>query len=116
MDLSVPPMYMLMGARQAEKPEEGVWNEPPGFYLVPLPFADDIRAAPIEEACRGYVPFWFLIIYKWFKRDHWYLAQEDVKEAARAWITKLCVKNGTYPPDSYPNPGELITHAKSYLR
>jgi ATP-dependent DNA helicase 2 subunit 1 len=42
-----------MGVRQAEKPEEGGWNEPPGFHLVPLPFADDIRAAPIEEACRG---------------------------------------------------------------
>jgi hypothetical protein len=32
-------------------------------------------------------------------------ANDDLKEAARAWIDKLCVKNGTYPPDSYPNPG-----------
>ena len=38
---------------QAEKVEEGGWNESPGFHLVPLPFADDIRAAPIEEGYRG---------------------------------------------------------------
>jgi len=35
-----------------------------------------------------------------------FVAQDEVKAAARAWIDKLCVKNGTYPPDSYPNPGE----------
>jgi len=28
-------------------------NEPGGFHLIPLPFADDIRSAPIEEAARG---------------------------------------------------------------
>lgn len=33
------------------------------------------------------------------------LAAEEAKDAARAWIDKLCVKNGAYPPDSYPNPG-----------
>ncbi|KIM88015.1 hypothetical protein PILCRDRAFT_3721 [Piloderma croceum F 1598] len=81
---NVKHSFFLYPDEMAEKPGEGGWNEPPGFHLVPLPFADDIRAAPIEEACR---------------------AQEEVKEA---WITKLCVKNGTYPPDSYPNPGELI--------
>lgn len=32
------------------------------------------------------------------------LATEAAKGAARAWIDKLCVKNGAYPPDSYPNP------------
>ena len=32
-------------------------------------------------------------------------ASEDLKDYARAWIDKLSVKNGTYPPDSYPNPG-----------
>lgn len=33
------------------------------------------------------------------------LATEEAKDAARTWIDKLCVKNGAYPPDSYPNPG-----------
>lgn len=36
------------------------------------------------------------------------LASDNVKDAARAWIDKLSVKNGAYPPDSYPNPGEYI--------
>ncbi|KAN0092527.1 SPOC like C-terminal domain containing protein [Tylopilus felleus] len=68
---------------QAEKVEEGGWSEPAGFHLVFLPFADDIRTAPITEGFR---------------------AAEEAKDAARAWIDKLCVKNGVYPPDSYPNP------------
>ena len=28
-------------------------SEPGGFHLISLPFADDIRSAPIEEAARG---------------------------------------------------------------
>lgn len=38
---------------QEEKADEGGWNDPAGFHLIPLPFADDMRAAPIEEAYRG---------------------------------------------------------------
>ncbi|KAI0750167.1 ku70-like protein [Daedaleopsis nitida] len=68
---------------QEEKVDESGWREPPGFHLIPLPFADDIRAAPVEKAFR---------------------ASDEVKDAARAWIDKLNVKNGSYPPDSYPNP------------
>lgn len=33
--------------------EEEGWREPAGFHLIPLPFADDIRAAPIEEGFIG---------------------------------------------------------------
>lgn len=36
--------------------DEGGWHEPAGFHLIPLPFADDIRAAPVEESARG-TPF-----------------------------------------------------------
>ena len=38
---------------QAEKVDASGWREPPGFHLVPLPFADDIRAAPVESGFRG---------------------------------------------------------------
>lgn len=38
---------------QEEHADENGYIEPPGFHLIPLPFADDIRAAPIEEAFRG---------------------------------------------------------------
>ena len=31
-----------------------------------------------------------------------------MRDAAFAWIDKLSVKNGTYPPDSYPNPGKIV--------
>jgi len=40
---------------QEEGEGEG-WAEPSGFHLIPLPFADDIRAAPVEEGCRGQRP------------------------------------------------------------
>ncbi|KAF8547934.1 Ku DNA-binding complex, Ku70 subunit [Imleria badia] len=76
---------------QAETVEEGGWSEPAGFHLIFMPFADDIRAAPITEAFR---------------------AMEEAKDAARAWIDKLCVKNGAYPPDSYPNPALAYHNAQ----
>ena len=34
-------------------------------------------------------------------------ASEEMRDAAFAWIDKLSLKNGTYPPDSYPNPGKI---------
>ncbi|KAI0763322.1 ku70-like protein [Trametes elegans] len=76
---------------QAEKVDESGWREPPGFHLIPLPFADDIRAAPQEKAFR---------------------ASDELKEAALAWIQKLKVKNGSYPPDSYPNPALAYHNAQ----
>jgi len=76
---------------QEEKAEEGGWNEPAGFHLIPLPFADDIRAATVVKAVR---------------------ASDELKDTARAWIDKLSVKNGTYPPDSYPNPALAYHNAQ----
>ncbi|KAF9219431.1 Ku DNA-binding complex, Ku70 subunit [Gyrodon lividus] len=84
------PVFCAM-VPQAETEVEGGWSEPAGFHLIFLPFADDIRAAPIDEALR---------------------ASEEVKNAARAWIDKLCIKNGTYPPDSYPNPALAYHNAQ----
>ncbi|KAI1792117.1 ku70-like protein [Ganoderma leucocontextum] len=76
---------------QEEKVDESGWREPPGFHLIPLPFADDIRAASVEKAFR---------------------ASDEVKDAARKWIDKLNVKNGSYPPDSYPNPALAYHNAQ----
>ncbi|KAI0667937.1 ku70-like protein [Trametes maxima] len=76
---------------QAEKVDESGWREPPGFHLIPLPFADDIRAAPLLKAFR---------------------ASNELKKAAQQWITKLKVKNGSYPPDSYPNPALAFHNAQ----
>jgi len=32
-------------------------------------------------------------------------ASNEAKEAAKRWIAKLQIKNGSYPPDANPNPG-----------
>ncbi|KAI0636286.1 ku70-like protein [Trametes polyzona] len=76
---------------QAEKVDESGWREPPGFHLIPLPFADDIRAATLQKGFR---------------------ASEELVAAARAWVDKLKVKNGSYPPDSYPNPALAYHNAQ----
>ncbi|KAI0682970.1 ku70-like protein [Cerioporus squamosus] len=76
---------------QEEKVDESGWREPPGFHLIPLPFADDIRAAPVERGFR---------------------AKDELKEAARKIVDKLLVKNGSYPPDSYPNPALAYHNAQ----
>lgn len=34
-------------------------------------------------------------------------ASDNLKDAAVKWIDKISLKNGSYPPDSYPNPGEI---------
>ncbi|TBU42797.1 ku70-like protein [Dichomitus squalens] len=84
------PIFCAM-LPQEEKVDESGWREPPGFHLIPLPFADDIRAAPVERA---------------------FLTSDELKEAARKWIDKLNVKNGSYPPDSYPNPALAYHNAQ----
>lgn len=35
-------------------------------------------------------------------------AGKELVDAARAFISKLALRNGTYPPDSYPNPGRFL--------
>jgi len=40
-------------ALQEEKTDETGWKDPAGFHLIPLPFADDIRAATVEKGARG---------------------------------------------------------------
>jgi len=85
--------------------DDSGWTDPAGFHLIPLPFADEIRTAPIEEGFRGgsYSKTTIVILKRLLLVSE--KASEDLKDLARAWIDKISVKNGTYPPDSYPNPG-----------
>ncbi|KAI0064929.1 Ku DNA-binding complex, Ku70 subunit [Artomyces pyxidatus] len=84
------PMFYAM-LPQREKFEDGGWSDPAGFHLIPLPFADDIRAAPVQEG---------------------FQASKELVDAAKPIITKLALKNGTYPPDSYPNPALAFHNAQ----
>ena len=63
--------------------EEGDQVIPPGLWLVPLPFADDIRQNP--ETLQ--VP-----------------APDSVTTAVRAIIKQLQLPKGQYNPEKYPNP------------
>ena len=51
--LSPPLPLTLSHDPQEETVDAAGWREPAGLHLVPLPFADDIRAAPVERAARG---------------------------------------------------------------
>jgi ATP-dependent DNA helicase 2 subunit 1 len=46
------PSFCALLPQLGEYEDEG-WAEPSGFHLIPLPFADDIRPAPIEEGFQG---------------------------------------------------------------
>ncbi|KAF5364412.1 hypothetical protein D9758_010691 [Tetrapyrgos nigripes] len=76
---------------QEEKADDAGWMEPSGFHLITLPFADDIRAATVQEG---------------------YRAPTSLEEAAYAWITKLSLKGSGYQPDSYPNPALAYHNAQ----
>jgi len=43
----------LRRPQMEELDENNAQIEPPGFHLIPLPFADDIRAAPVQTSQRG---------------------------------------------------------------
>jgi len=77
-------------------------EEPGGFHLIPLPFADDVRAAKYEEGYTG-MPNLFpgkTVLSRVIP------ASDELEEAAVAWISKLSLKGAGYQPDSYPNPGK----------
>jgi ATP-dependent DNA helicase 2 subunit 1 len=48
---SQPTFYAAIP--QAEVFENDKWTEPAGLHLIPLPFADDIRDAPIQQGFKG---------------------------------------------------------------
>lgn len=50
---ATPAFCALLPQEEIIDEEDGTQKEPPGFHLIPLPFADDIREAPITEGARG---------------------------------------------------------------
>ncbi|TEB31595.1 Ku DNA-binding complex, Ku70 subunit [Coprinellus micaceus] len=86
------PMFCyLLPQEEKVDPDSGWTIDPPGIHVIPIPFADDIRAAPIEQA---------------------HQATGDLIKAAQKLVSKLTIRNGTYPPDSYPNPALAFHNAQ----
>lgn len=85
------PIFCYLLPQEEAADESGWIVDPPGFHIIPLPFADDIRAAPVEKG---------------------YQAQDAVVKAAETFVRKLTIKNGSYPPDSYPNPSLAYHNAQ----
>ncbi|KAF7335370.1 hypothetical protein MSAN_02347900 [Mycena sanguinolenta] len=79
-------------ATAAKKQDEAGWTDPAGFHFDPV------------AICRRHSA-----LHQWRRGCR---ASDEVKDAARAWIDKLSVKNGAYPPDSYPNPALAYHNAQ----
>ena len=103
---NAPPSFCAL-LPQEEGEGEG-WAEPSGFHLIPLPFADDIRAAPVEEGFRGRLPY--SLSSKNQFSELGFTAGDELISAAKSIVSKLALRNSTYPPDSYPNPGGSSPH------
>lgn len=67
--------------------DEGEQLIPPGLWLVPLPFADDVRADPEVPVV---------------------VAPEGLINSMRTIIQQLQLPKAQYAPDKYPNPCALI--------
>ncbi|KAG8823837.1 ATP-dependent DNA helicase II subunit 1, partial [Serendipita sp. 401] len=76
------PYFYAMVPQEEILDEDGNQERPPGFHMIALPFADDIRAAPVEQTLK---------------------ASPESVQAAKAWIKKVRIPKG-YDPDMYRNP------------
>lgn len=78
---AIPAVVALFpGAEQRN--ETGEQTMPPGLWLKPLPFADDIRQPPASEVIR---------------------APDSLVDAMRVIIQQLQLPKGVYDPTKYPN-------------
>ena len=82
---AAPVMAALVpGAEQLGSHEDQ--TIPPGMWIVPLPFADDIRQHPDTVLVRS---------------------PDSLVDIMRAAVETLQLPKGQYDPERYPNPGEF---------
>lgn len=74
---------LLPGAEKAD--EHGQQLIPAGMWIVPLPYADDIRQNPETTTVR---------------------APDDLVDHMRSVVQQLQLPKGEYHPEKYPNPGK----------
>lgn len=82
------PIYCCLIPQPETYGEDGSQDKPPGFHLIPLPFADDIRDRPDK-------------IDPTFAK-----CNEEQKMAMTEVTKKLRLRGSGYQAQSYPNPGE----------
>lgn len=82
---------MIAGAEKID--ENGVQKIPPGMWIIPLPFADDVRQNPESTVHR---------------------AADPVNDAMRDVIRQLQLPKAVYDPSKYPNPGKFFCHYDAY--
>ncbi|KAL4967548.1 putative DSB repair complex subunit Ku70 [Aspergillus stella-maris] len=77
------PVLGAMMAGEEKVDDNGVQKFPPGLWIIPLPFADDVRQNP-EETLQ--------------------FAPEPLIDQMRTIIQQLQLPKGIYEPSRYPNP------------
>ncbi|KAF8322618.1 ku70-like protein [Clavulina sp. PMI_390] len=90
MRINSTPLFCALVPQVEKLDEDGIQDKPPGLHLIPLPFADEIRDAPITEA---------------------YKASSELVDAATQILKKLTLKNG-YNPNSFTNPALALHFAQ----
>ena len=72
---------MIAGTEKVD--ENGIQKRPPGMWIIPLPFADDVRQKPEYKV---------------------QVASEPLIDAMRQVLQQLQLPKGVYDPQKYPNP------------
>jgi ATP-dependent DNA helicase 2 subunit 1 len=84
------PVLAAAVAGEEKYSDEGEQLTPPGIWIIPLPFADDIRQKPDSTMIR---------------------APDSLVDLMRVVIQQLHLPKGQYDPKKYPNPCKFIPHA-----
>ncbi|GLI75139.1 ATP-dependent DNA helicase II subunit 1 [Penicillium ochrochloron] len=77
------PVVAAMVAGEEKIDENGVQKVPPGMWIIPLPFADDVRQNPESTLA---------------------VSPDPLTDAMREIIGQLQLPKGAYEPQKYPNP------------
>jgi ATP-dependent DNA helicase 2 subunit 1 len=80
------PVLGAMIAGEEKVDENGVQKFPPGMWIIPLPYADDVRQNP--ETTLNVAP-------------------EPLIDQMRTIVQQLQLPKASYEPQKYPNPCKL---------
>lgn len=107
---NVVPTFAAILPQLEERGPDGQM-EPPGMYIIPLPYADDIREAPERHKDQLQGEGWGIYIHIYIVREVSFdaistvsKANEDQIECAGK-IVKAFTKNSAFNPDFFPNAG-----------